>query len=341
MRIFTEKEDVLSGNVAVAKSSGNRSSFGSNYAYGDTVSVSLSSEETTTLWHTLSVERALEKLGSTPEGLIADDAARRFIEYGPNELQAARHISPWEILFQQFKNILIIILLAATTLSFFLGHGVEAIAITVIVLFAVMLGFIQEYRAERAVESLRRMAAPTATVIFQNCESEVPARELVPGDVILLVPGDKIPADVRLIEAVNLQVEEAALTGESVPAEKHTARLSDQELAVADRKNMAYAGTSVTYCRGRAVVVSTGMRPSSARLLRCYRRLKPVRPHRNKTWIRSVACQPALQLWWWPSSSRLDCCADNRSSRCLSLALRLRWPLSRRRCLQSSRFRSP
>ena len=147
---------------------------------------------------------------------------------------------------------LIIILLVATALSAFLGHGVEAIAIAVIVLFAVLLGFVQEYRAERAIEALRQMAAPTATVLRDGEEIEIPARDLVPGDVILLRAGDKIPADARLIEAVNLQIEEAALTGESVPVEKHTAPLADGELALGDRKNMAYAGTAATYGRGRA-----------------------------------------------------------------------------------------
>ncbi|HEY7697857.1 MAG TPA: HAD-IC family P-type ATPase, partial [Vicinamibacteria bacterium] len=162
------------------------------------------------------------------------------------------------LLFEQFKNVLIVILLVATTLSAFLGHWVEAIAIAVIVIFAVLLGFIQEYRAEKAIEALRQMAAPTATVLREGQENEIPARELVPGDVVLLSAGDKVPSDLRLIEAVNLQIEEAALTGESVPVEKHTAPLGDSELPVGDRKNMAYAGTAATYGRGRGVVVATG-----------------------------------------------------------------------------------
>jgi len=143
--------------------------------------------------------------------------------------------------------------------SAFLGHTVEAVAIIVIVLFAVLLGFFQEYRAERAIEALREMAAPTATVLRDGQEIEAPARELAPGDVILLEAGDKVPADVRLIEAMNLQAEEAALTGESVPVEKHTEALSDPALGVGDRRNLGYAGTAVTYGRGKAVVVATGM----------------------------------------------------------------------------------
>ncbi|MGH9943733.1 MAG: cation-translocating P-type ATPase [Pyrinomonadaceae bacterium] len=215
--------------------------------------------EQSATWHTLTAEDSFERLESTPRGLTAAEAARRLDDLGPNELQASGHVSPWAILLEQFKNVLIIILLFATALSAFLGHGVEAIAITVIVLFAVVLGFVQEYRAERAIEALREMAAPTATVIREGREREVPARELVPGDLILLATGDKVPADVRLVEAFNLQTVEAALTGESAPVEKHTRPLEDEQLPTGDRKNMAYAGTAVTYGRGRAVVAATGM----------------------------------------------------------------------------------
>lgn len=211
------------------------------------------------IWHILPVEQVFFHLKSTPSGLSSEESARRLSELGPNELQAVQHISPWQILVEQFKNVLVIILLIATGLSLFLGHGIESLVIAVIVLFAVLLGFVQEYRAERAIEALRQMAAPTAKVIRQGEEREIPARELVPGDVILLRAGDRVPADARLVEAVNLQIEEAALTGESVPVEKHTAPLVGEDLSIGDRKNMAYAGTAATYGRGRAVVIATGM----------------------------------------------------------------------------------
>jgi Ca2+-transporting ATPase len=216
-------------------------------------------KETVPLWHTLASDNVLAHLQSTPTGLTPAEAGRRLEEYGPNELQAAHRISPWAILVEQLKNVLIIILLVAVALSAFLGHSLEALAIAVIVLFAVLLGFMQEYRAERAIEALRQMAAPTATVLRDREEVETPARDLVPGDVVLLRAGDRVPADGRLLEAVNLQVDEAALTGESVPVEKHAAPLASHELAVGDRKNMTYAGTAATYGRGRAVVVATGM----------------------------------------------------------------------------------
>jgi Ca2+-transporting ATPase len=219
-------------------------------------------------FYTLSIESAFSRLESSPEGLTSAEAARRLAEFGPNELQAAHRVTPWQILFEQFKNVLIIILLIATTLSFFLGHGLEAIAIAVIVFFAVGLGFVQEYRAERAVEALREMAAPTATALRDGQETEVPARELVPGDVIILTTGDKVPADIRLITAVNLQIVEAALTGESVAVTKRTEPLEQAELTIGDRTNMAYAGTVVTYGRGRGLVAATGMRTEFGKIAR-------------------------------------------------------------------------
>ncbi|MCU0287803.1 MAG: cation-translocating P-type ATPase [Acidobacteria bacterium] len=215
--------------------------------------------KTTNLWHTLSIEDTYANLNTAENGLNNEEAARRLEEYGPNELRAMHRISPWKLLLDQFKNVLIIILVLATALSAFLGHGVEAIAITIIVLFAVLLSFAQEYRAERAIEALRQMAAPTATVIRGGKEEELPARELVPGDIIILSAGDKIPADARLIEAINLQVEESALTGESAPVDKNTAALDKKDLSPGDRKNMIFAGTAPTYGRGRGVVVTTGM----------------------------------------------------------------------------------
>ena len=219
-------------------------------------------------WHTLPVGAVSEQLRSSVQGLAADEARRRLAGAGPNELQAARRLSPWALLAAQFKNVLIVILLAATALSAFLGHAVESAVITVIVLFAVLLGFVQEYRAERAIEALRRMAAPGASVLRDGRETEVAAREVVPGDVLLLATGDRIAADARLIDAVNLQAQEAALTGESVPVEKRTETLAGADLAIGDRRNMVYAGTAVTYGRGRAMVVATGMATEFGRIAR-------------------------------------------------------------------------
>jgi Ca2+-transporting ATPase len=231
----------------------------------------------THLWHAVPAPDAFDLLRSTPDGLTGSEARKRLERYGPNELQETRRISPWQILLEQFKNVLIIILLIATVISFFLGHGLESVVIAVIVLFAVLLGFVQEYRAERAIEALRQMTAPTATVMRDGEEVRIPARDLVPGDVILLSTGDRIPADARLIEAINLQVEESALTGESVPVEKHVHPLGYDNLPLGDRRNMVYAGTSVTYGRGRALVVATGMHTEFGKIARMLQTVETVR----------------------------------------------------------------
>ena len=210
-------------------------------------------------WYTIPVERVVEALGSSQDGLSQQAARERLEQYGPNELKAGQRSTPLTIFIEQFKNIFVIILLLAAAISALMHHGLESIAIAVIVLFSVILGFIQEYRAERAIEALREMAAPTATVVRDGDESEIPARNLVPGDVILLKAGDRVPADARLIESVNLQIEEAVLTGESLPVEKHIQAISGEGLAVGDRKNMIYSGTAAAYGRGKAMVVATGM----------------------------------------------------------------------------------
>ncbi len=217
-------------------------------------------------WHTLPPEQVLLRLDSAASGLAPAAVAERRRQYGANELTAAEGVNPWRILFEQFKNLLIIILLVATGLSAFLGHTIEAAAIIAIVLFAVLLGFVQEYRAGNALQALRRMAAPTARVLRGGIESTLPARELVRGDIVLLQAGDRVAADLRLLEAVNLRIDEASLTGESQPVEKQTAALADPELAVADRSNLAFAGTNVGYGRGRGVVTATGMATEFGRI---------------------------------------------------------------------------
>ena len=211
------------------------------------------------IWHTLSVDDVIARLATGLTGLASAEAWQRLHVYGPNELQAVKRVSAWHTFAAQFKNALIVILLVATILSGFLGHTLEAVVITVIVLFAVLLGFIQEHRAGRALEALKKMAAPSAHVLRDGEEVVVPTRELVPGDVVLLRTGDRVPADARVTLAVNLAVDEAALTGESAAVQKTVARFDDAQLSLGDRKNMTYAGTLVTYGRGQAVVVSTGM----------------------------------------------------------------------------------
>jgi P-type Ca2+ transporter type 2C len=217
-------------------------------------------------WHSQNVDVVLARLNAPATGLTHEEAQQRLARYGPNELEALSHSSAWHTLAAQFKNVLVIILLVATALSGLLGHGLEAIVIAVIVLFAVFLGFVQEHRAERALEALRQMAAPVAHAIRDGVETRLPARELVPGDVILLRAGDRIPADGRITFAVNLAIDEAALTGESDAVVKKSIALVSSDLAIGDRVNMAYAGTLVARGRGQAVVVATGMATEFGRI---------------------------------------------------------------------------
>jgi P-type Ca2+ transporter type 2C len=217
-------------------------------------------------WHTLPPEQVLRRLDTVASGLAPAAVEERRHQYGDNELTAAEGVNPWRIFLEQFKNLLIIILLAATVISAVLSHTIEAAAIVAIVLFAVLLGFVQEYRAGNALLALRRMAAPTARVLRGGIELILPARELVPGDIVLLQAGDRVPADLRLLVAVNLRSDEASLTGESLPVAKQAGALVDPELAVADRSNLTFAGTNITYGRGRGIVIATGMATEFGRI---------------------------------------------------------------------------
>jgi len=210
-----------------------------------------------TNWHSLSVPDVLSQLESSEKGLTSDQAKTRLAEYGYNELQDESKNSPWLLLLEQFKNLLIIILLVAVILSALLGEVTDAIVIFIIVVFAAGLGFIQEYRAEKAIQALKRMAAPLASVFRDGQEQEAQARELVPGDVIVIRTGDKIPADARIIVDYNLRTEEAALTGESLPVEKSLEAV-DAGAVLGDRLNMLFMGTVAVYGRCTAIVTSTG-----------------------------------------------------------------------------------
>ena len=213
----------------------------------------------TAAWHSLEAEQILKELSTNAhQGLTAEEVRSRLEQYGYNELQREEKVSPWTLFFDQFKNALIIILLIAIVLSAIVGEYVDAIIIAIIVIFCAILGFVQEYRAERALEALKQMLSPTITVLRGGKEEEAPSTELVPGDILLLEAGDKVPADARLIENHSLRCDEAPLTGESIPVGKGSKALA-ASLGVSDRKNMVFAGTTVTYGRGKAVVTSTGM----------------------------------------------------------------------------------
>ncbi len=211
-------------------------------------------------WHAMEIDDLLQTLRTSKEKGLSDvEAKSRFAIYGPNELLAEKRISPVKIFLKQFANILLGILLIATAISALLGEIIDALVIFVIVLFVVILGFVQEYRAERTLESLKKMLSPTCTVIRDGNEKEILAKELVPGDIVVLKDGDKVPADIRLVEAVSLQVDEASLTGESTPVMK-TLKVLPEKTPVMDRTNMVFSGTTITYGKGKGIVIASGMR---------------------------------------------------------------------------------
>lgn len=211
-------------------------------------------------WHSMSNTDVLERL-ETPleEGLSPEEVKARQEEYGPNELTEAPPTTFWAMLWSQINSFVIYMLLAASIISALLGDYVEAIAILAIVILNAIMGIIQESRAEAALAALKKLAAPESSVLRGGHRISVPANELVPGDIVFLEAGNYIPADVRLLEAVNLRVDEASLTGESLPVEKNAQTRLEADIPLGDRKNTAFMGTLVNYGRGKGVVVSIGM----------------------------------------------------------------------------------
>ena len=212
-------------------------------------------------WHALTAEQIIRQLATPPEtGLTSEEAARRLESYGPNQLTEAPGITFWQMLLDQFNNFVVIMLIIAAVISALFGDWIEAAAILLIVILNATLGVVQERRAEQALAALKKLAAPDAKVMRDGERKSVPSAQLVPGDIVLLEAGNYIPADIRLLEAANLRIEEAALTGESVPVQKDANIRLEADIPLGDRKNTTFMGTLVSYGRGRGVVVSTGMR---------------------------------------------------------------------------------
>jgi len=211
-------------------------------------------------WHTMEGSEAANKLEVSREKGLSDlEANLRLETYGNNELQEAPPTSIWLMIYEQFTSFVVILLLVAAVISAVLGDWVEAAAIMTIVLLNAVLGVVQESRAEEALAALKKMASPDANVMRDGRRKSIPSRDVVPGDIVFLEAGNFIPADVRLLETVNLRVDEAALTGESVPVTKNAHLDIEEDVSLGDRKTMAYTGTLVTYGRGVGVVVNTGM----------------------------------------------------------------------------------
>ena len=211
-------------------------------------------------WHTFRIETVLDELEvDVSQGLSEAEILNRLAKFGRNELIEHGKKSPWHILLDQFKETMVLVLIAAAAISAILSDWKDAIAILAIVVLNAILGFIQEYRAEQAMQALKKMASPIVRVRRNGQVKEIDGRDLVPGDVIFLEAGSSIPADSRMVESASLRVTEASLTGESQPIDKHVEALEGDNLPIGDRSNMVYMGTVCNYGRGTAVVVETGM----------------------------------------------------------------------------------
>ena len=220
------------------------------------------------VWHTLPIDAALLALHAVSQGLTFAEAETRLARHGPNTLPEGRSRSIARMLLDQFSDFMILVLIAAAVVSGIVGEPADTIAIIVIVLLNAVIGFAQEWRAERAMAALRMMAAPSARVRRDAAVTTLPADQLVPGDIVLLEAGNVVPADLRLIEAAQLRIAEAALTGESQPVEKSTETLAEAKLPLGDRANMAWKGTLVANGRGLGLVVATGLATELGRIAR-------------------------------------------------------------------------
>ncbi|PRY71394.1 cation-translocating P-type ATPase [Halomonas ventosae] len=227
-------------------------------------------------WHAMSPEDALGQLETTREGLGEQEARARLDRHGPNRLQQAKGRPAWRRLLDQFNNILMLILLVAAAASLGLGHTLDAVAIVGVVLIIALIGFIQEGKAEQALDSIRDMLSPRAQVVRDGKRRELPAEQLVPGDIVLMESGDRVPADLRLLEARRLRDEEAALTGESTPVDKEVAAV-DEATDLAERACMAYAGTLVVQGNARGLVVETGDHTEIGRISEMLRGVEKLR----------------------------------------------------------------
>lgn len=218
-------------------------------------------------WYNKGIQAVSEELSvDITKGLSKDEAGKRLEKYGYNELKEREKEPLWVKIAKQLKDFLVIILIVASIVSGLVGEISDSIVIIAIVIVNAVLGVVQEGKAEKALEALKKMSAPNARVLRDGHIEIIPAKNLVPGDVVLIEAGDSIPADMRLIESVNLKVEEASLTGESVPSEKDAGKAFDAEVPIGDRVNMAYMSTIVTYGRGKGIVVSTGTNTEIGRI---------------------------------------------------------------------------
>lgn len=211
-------------------------------------------------WYQMTTEEILQSSGAEPsKGLTSAEAEERLAKHGMNELADGQVISPITLFLNQFKDFMVLVLMGATLVSGLLGEYLDAVTIIVIIIMNGILGFVQEFRAERSLRALKELSAPHAKILRGGVVEQIPARELVPGDIVLLESGDRVPADIRFIEAFGAYAEESALTGESVPVSKHTEALEGDEIPLGDQRNLGFMGTMLTRGTAKGVVVRTGM----------------------------------------------------------------------------------
>ncbi len=228
----------------------------------------------TTQWHNLSSDEALQALNSERSGLTEAGAKERLLQYGPNELRGRKKTPPILVFFRQFLSPLVYILLVAVVISAIVGHFIDTAVILGVLLLNAGIGFVQETRAEKAMEALIFMAAPKARVKRDGEVKLLPAREIVPGDILFFQTGDRLPADARLVETSNLKVDEAILTGESMPVDKYSEAIAE-DVPLAERKNLVYMGTTVAYGRATAVAVGTGMATEIGKIATSIEEMEP------------------------------------------------------------------
>ncbi|HEY3309935.1 MAG TPA: cation-translocating P-type ATPase [Desulfuromonadaceae bacterium] len=217
-------------------------------------------------WYRFTIDELCKNLDCSPDGLSSAEVEKRLASSGPNAIQEAGRKPLFILLINQFKDFMILILIAAAVVSGIIGEVTDTIVIATIIILNAVIGFVQEYRAVQAMEALKKMAAPNAEVVRDGKSAMIPTGDVVPGDVVLFEIGSVVPADVRIIEAAMLKIEEAALTGESLPVEKYVNVINEENLPLGDRRNMAYKGTIVTSGRGKGVVVTTGMQTELGRI---------------------------------------------------------------------------
>ena len=210
-------------------------------------------------WYAQSIKEVIEQLETNKEGLTESEAEKRLKEYGKNELRQVKAKSVWKMLAEQLTDPMILVLIAACILSFVMHEMVEGAVIVFIVALNAIISVVQEKKAQSSLEALRKMSSPTARVKREGKEELIPASSLVAGDIVLLDDGAMVPADIRLIQTSNLKIQEASLTGESVPVEKNADAICQQDCPLGDRINMAFSSSIVSYGRSVGVVVETGM----------------------------------------------------------------------------------